>query len=60
MRTFEYLDCNVKNNAEGFEAELIHGVDPVQVVENEVKQRSSCSTGSVKLSRLKRQSFHSG
>ena len=60
MRTFEYLDCNAKNNAEGFEAELIHGVDPVQVVENEVKQRSSCSTASVKLSRLERQSFHSG
>ena len=51
----EYLDCNIKYNAEGFEAELIHGIDPVQVVEDEVKQRSSCSTASVKLSCLQRQ-----
>ena len=60
MRTFEYLDCNVKNNAEGFEAELIHGVNPVQVIENEVKQRSSRSAASVKLSCLEQQKCHLG
>ena len=51
---YVYLDGNVKDNAERLEGELVHGVDPVEVVEDEVKKRSPCRTPTIKLSRLER------
>ena len=56
MRMFEYLNCNVKNNTEGLQGELIHGIDPVKIVEDEVKKRSPCRRTSIELPRLKRKS----
>ena len=40
---YVYLDGNVKDNTERLEGELVHGVDPVEVVEDEVEDGSSGS-----------------
>ena len=49
---YVYLDGNVKDNAERLEGELVHGVDPVEVVEDEVEDGSSGSRRSVQFPRL--------
>ena len=37
---------------------MIHGIDPVEIVEDEVKKRSPCCGASIELPRLGRQSCH--
>ena len=49
-----YLYGDIKDNTERFEAELVHGVDPVEVVEDEVEDGCPGSRRSVQLPRLKK------
>ena len=46
------LDGHVKYDAEGPERELVHGVDPVEIVEDEVEDGGASSRRSVELSSL--------
>ena len=46
------LDCHVEDNTEGLQGELVHGVDLVHVVEDEVEHGGSGSCGSVQLPSL--------
>ena len=49
-----YLYGNIKDNTECLEGELVHGIDPVEVVEDEVENRSSSSRRSIQLPCLKK------